>query len=194
MSNLDFATFAQAIARNLESWTWEEPKNKSVKDSWQFLAGPKGAKLNLHYDKYGGRIGIHGEYPRSGGTIYPWNDRDRPEAITVSARREPFAIAKDIERRYLPAYLAAYRRGLEMFQRAKADEQGRKDLAARLAQLCGECLCASSCEFSTDKADSFRLHVRVDDPDRAAVTIKGLSAQQAEAVLKFLLVQVTPAA
>jgi hypothetical protein len=194
MENLDFATLAKKIAGHLEGWTWEEPKNEGVDDSWQVLAGPDGAKLNLRYDKYRCRIAIHGGYPKSGGTIYPWHDKDRPNDITVSAQREPLAIAKDIERRYLQAYLAAYCKGLEMLNTARAHEQAKKDLAARLAKLCGEPLRTSGLEFSQYQADCFHLEVRVDDPDRVRVTIDGLHAQQAEAVLKFLLQQAKPSA
>jgi hypothetical protein len=191
MENLDFATFAQQIACNLEGWTWEESKNEHV-DDWQLLAGPDGAKLHLRYDKYGGRVAIHGEYPRSGGTIYPWHDKDRPNDITVSAQREPRAIARDIVRRFLQEYLVAYRKGLELLNTARAHEQAKKDLAARLAKLCGKPLHASGYEFSQYHADCFHLEVRVDDPDRVRVTIDGLHAQQADAVLTFLLQQAKP--
>jgi hypothetical protein len=189
MENLNFATLAQKIACNLEGWTWEEPKNEADRDSRQLLVGPAGARLHLRYDKYGGRIAIHGEYPRDGGTIYPWNDKDRPSAITVSAQREPNAIARDIERRYLPAYLAAYRNGVELLNKARAHDQTKKDLAARLAKLCGECLHASGLEFSQYRDDCFHLQVRIEHPDCVRLTIDDLHAELAEAVLKFLLQQ-----
>jgi hypothetical protein len=191
MENLDFTTLAQQIASHLEGWTWDEPKNEHM-DDWQVLAGPDGAKLHLRFDKYGGRIAIHGEYPRSGGTIYPWRDKDRPNDITVSAQREPRVIARDIERRFLQAYLAAYRKGLEMLNTANAHEQAKKDLAARLAKLCGEPLRTNGLEFSRYQADCFHLEVRVDNPDRVRMTIDGLDGQQAEAVLMFLLQQAKP--
>jgi hypothetical protein len=193
MENLDFATLAQQFASHLESWTWEEPKNEDM-DDWQVLAGPDGAKLHLRFDKYGGRIAILGEYPRSGGTIYPWRDKDRPNDITVSAQREPRVIARDIERRFLQAYLAAYRKGKEMLNTANAHEQAKQDLAVRLAKLRGEPLRKSGLEFSRYQADCFHLEVRVDDPGRVRVTIDGLHAQQAEAVLMFLLQQAKPSA
>jgi hypothetical protein len=192
MENLDFATLAQQIACNLEGWTWEVPKNDDVRDAWQLLAGPDGAKLHLRYDKYGGRIAIHGEYPRSGGTIYPWRDKDRPNDITVSAQREPRAIARDIQRRFLQEYLVAYRKGLELLNTARAQEQAKKDLAARLAKLCGEPLRTNGLEFSRYQADCFHLEVRVDNPGRVRATIDCLDGEQAEAVLKFLLQQAKP--
>jgi hypothetical protein len=81
---------------------------------------------------------------------------------------------------------------LELLNQANAHEQAKKDLAARLAKLCGEPLHASGYEFTQYHADCFHLEVRVDDPDRVRITIDGLHAQQAEAVLKFLLQQAKP--
>jgi hypothetical protein len=192
MENLDFATFARLIACNLEGWTWEEPKNEADRNYRQLLAGPDGARLQLRCDKYSGRIAVHGEYPREGGTIYPWSDKERPNAITVSAQREPLAIAKDIERRYLPAYLAAYRKGMELLNKARAHDQAKKDLATRLAKLCGESLHASGLEFSQYRDDCFHLQVRVEHPDCVRLTIDDLRAELAEAVLKFLLQHAKP--
>jgi predicted RecB family endonuclease len=132
------------------------------------------------------------ENPRDGGTIYPWNDKDRPSAITVSAQREPSAIARDIERRYLQAYLAAFRMGVELLNKARALEQAKKDLATRLAKLCGESLLVSGLEFSQYRDDYFHLQVRVEHPDCVRLTIDDLHAELAEAVLQFLLQQATP--
>jgi predicted RecB family endonuclease len=132
------------------------------------------------------------ENPRDGGTIYPWNDKDRPSAITVSAQREPLAIARDIERRYLQAYLAAFRMGVELLNKARAHEQAKKDLATRLAKLCGESLHASGLEFSQYRDDCFHLQVRVDHPDCVRLTINDLHGELAEAVLQFVLQQATP--
>jgi len=191
MENLEFATLTQQIASHLEGWTWDEPKNEHV-DDWQLLAGPDGAKLHLRYDKYGGRIAINGEYPRSGGTIYPWHDKDRPNDITVSAQREPRAIARDIERRYLQEYLVAYCKGLELLSTARVHEQAKKDLATKQAKLCGESLHASGLEFSQYRDDCFHLQVRVEHPDCVRLTIDDLHAELAEAVVKFLLQQARP--
>jgi hypothetical protein len=188
MENLDFETLAQQIASHLDGWTWDEPNNEHM-DDWQVLAGPDGAKLHLHFDKYGGRMAIHGEYPRSGGTIYPWRDKDRPNDITVSSQREP---RRDIQRRFLQAYLAAYRKGLELLNQAKAHEQAKKDLATKLANLCGESLHASGFEFSQYRDDCFHLDVRVEHPDCVRLTIDDLHGELAEAVLKFLLQQAKP--
>jgi hypothetical protein len=99
---------------------------------------------------------------------------------------------RDIERRFLQAYLAAYCKGLELLNQANAHEHAKKDLAARLAKLCGQPLRTNGLEFSRYQADCFHLEVRVDDPDRVRVTIDGLHAQQAEPVLKFLLQQAKP--
>jgi hypothetical protein len=187
MDNLNLATLAQLIARNLEGWTWEEPVNQNIRDSWQLLAGPGGAKLHLHYDQRTNRLSVGGEYPRDGGTIYPWNEKDRPDGISVSAQREPRAIAKDIERRYLPAFLVAFRKGVEMFAKARANEHGKKEFVEKLARLCGTGQLSNKFAFTHYLNSPLRFELRVEGPDGVRVQIDGLNSQQAQALLKFLL-------
>jgi hypothetical protein len=187
MENSDFATFSRRIADHLPGWNWQQHDKVYFQDSLQMLAGSEGAKIDLHFDKQHGRICIGGVYPIDGNGVYPGNDKDRPTDITVSARREPIAIAREIQRRFLPAYLAAYRKGLEQFTKAKACEQRRKDLANKLATLCGGGQHLRGFEFSHFGAKSFSFEVRVDGPDLVQVTINSLPAQKAEEVLKVLL-------
>jgi hypothetical protein len=187
MDHVNLGTLAQRIARNLEGWTREQPPNENVRNSWQLLAGPGGAKLHLRYDKP--RLWIGGVYPRDGGAIYPSDDKERPAEITVSAQREPRAIAREIERRFLPAYLVAYRRGLEMLDKARAYQQSKKDLAVKLAQLCDVDLHSNGYTFSCRTDEASWLDVQVDGPDRVQVKVGGLDAQNAEALLRFLVAQ-----
>jgi hypothetical protein len=165
------------------------PVSKEFRACWQLLSGPDGAQLHLRLDQRHGRLCVSGVYPRDGGAIFPWHDKDRPNAIRISAQREPRTIAKDIERRYLPAYLSAYRKGLEMFTKARADEKANRDLAAKLARLSGVDLHASGHGFTCHGEDYGWCDVQVDHPDRVQVKIRGLNAPKAEALLTFLLSQ-----
>ena len=187
MEKMNLATLAQLIAQNLEGWTWEQHDKAPMQDSWQMLAGPDGAKIDLHFEKNHSRISIGGLYPHDGNGIYPWNASDRPADITVSANREPSNIAREIKRRFLPAYLAAYRKGLELFTKTSAREQTKKELALKLAQLCGEDQHLRGLEFSHYGSESFSFVVRVDGHNLVQLTIHSLPAQKAECVLRLLI-------
>jgi hypothetical protein len=187
MENFDLAIITQMIADHLQGWSWERHDKVYLQDSLQVLVGPDGAKLDLHYDKRHSRLSIGGVYPFDGNSVYPWNDKDRPTDITVSASRQPSVIAREVERRFLPAYLAAYRKGLEQFTKAKAHKQSKEELALKLARLCGEDQRLRGFEFSHYGAESMWLGVRVDGPNLVKVSIESLPAQKAEEVLKVLL-------
>jgi hypothetical protein len=192
LEKLNLTDLAQKIARYLDGWTWKKPCREESQRYWQTLAGPDGAQLHLGYDDHRGRLEIGGVYPRDGSSIYPWNDQDRPGDITISARRDPQAIAKDIQRRFLPAYLAAYLKGLEMLHKAKAYQDAKKELAARLAALCGADLDRNGVEFTKYHLDSFGVQVRVDSPDQVLITIAGLQAHEAATILTFVRSHAVP--
>jgi hypothetical protein len=103
MTDIEFAALAQGIARELgklrgETWTagpgWHSTQRK--------LCGPDEAELFISTDSWRargkGRITAHGSYPTT-------NLRVHPEEITVAETRGAEAVAKEISRRLLPAYL-----------------------------------------------------------------------------------------
>jgi hypothetical protein len=186
MEEWNLGLFAQMIARKLAGWTWGGPRSEDWKDTWHILDGPEGARLNLRHDPYHGRLRIGGHYVRDRGALLP-HQEDRPKDITVSSKREPSAVAREIERRFLPAYLTAYRQGVQELSNARAFEQGRDNLATKLAKLCGDEQHRRGFLFSHFSTSSYSIAVRVDGPDRVQVAIDCLTAQKAEEVLKLLV-------
>lgn len=144
---MNLQTLAQMVANCLSKlttpdvWEYVQPEGENATDKWHLelwakIAGPNGATITLHLDSHKKRIVVSGDYPRSNGNIYPY--RDRPDSITVSQDREPAAIAKDIHRRYLSAYLEAYNRGKEQFDAHNNHEAGTDALVVRMCQHIGK--------------------------------------------------------
>jgi hypothetical protein len=71
-----------------------------------WMTGPNGEKIYFGNREKVGTLHIYGEYPRDkrGQDCVPYS-ANRP-SVNVSLSRSPEAIAKDIQRRFLPDYVA----------------------------------------------------------------------------------------
>jgi hypothetical protein len=102
---------AQAIAPHLgEPWKFKEPGERSY---WGEIEGAGGMELSISLRGYGAQAGkatISGHYRTRDAEGNHYSDRDAPPPIHVDSKRDPAAIAKDIARRLLPAYVAAFAR------------------------------------------------------------------------------------
>lgn len=106
--------FAKDVAAHLPGWEAVEsaepyPGGEII---WGKIKGPDG--MSISFRKDGERVEVNGDYPRLDGSLLPW--RNRPATISVGLGRDGKSVAKDIERRYLPAYEEAYRRGKKEYE------------------------------------------------------------------------------
>jgi hypothetical protein len=62
---------------------------------------------------------------------------DKPEHITIARNRPPEKIAADIQRRFLPWYLAAYAEMMERVEQHNTSRNSQQEIAMELADLLG---------------------------------------------------------
>jgi hypothetical protein len=119
-----------AVARYLEPWT---PKNDRQPERAAMLVHPDVPDAYLYFQTFGNRrIEVRGGFPRD---FYPLPER-RPR-ITVSADREPVSIARDVARRFLPAYIPLFQE-MEAQAAAYAHRNAQRNEALEtLAQALG---------------------------------------------------------
>lgn len=70
---------------------------------------------STYHDSKRTRISIYGVWPRSATqacTLFP-DSKDRPGSISVARTKTPAQIAKDINSRFIPGFLTAFKRGIE---------------------------------------------------------------------------------
>lgn len=180
----DIQSIAKQVAQQL-GWQYQQPKDTT--DTWQikawaYLSGPDNARLCLHVDTWKKRISVSGDY--AGGMMA--HAKDRPDTVTVSAERCPNAIAKDIQRRYLPAYLEAYARSVDINNKHVAHEKGCAALAIRLGKVCGE-VPRSNNTIHYYQNDAPYFEARVDSPNSVKLDISNLSPELAEVIIKLVL-------
>lgn len=121
---------AQGIGLML-GWQYKQPApNESQR--WATLVGPDGASISVSQVwNQKGRLQISCHFP--GGN---WGAEKRP-IISVSISKRPEDIARDIERRLLPAYLPLYQKAVERLRAEEEREAADLALAARLAAILG---------------------------------------------------------
>ncbi len=120
---------ARAVAAQLDGFQ-VQTDNEIGHAVW--LGHPDGRRLFVrrpwnHHD----RVEISGHYPHSDYYFGPGEHIK----ITVAIAREPAAIAKEITRRLLPAYVQVLAKVQAHLARQAADDTRRAQLAARLARL-----------------------------------------------------------
>jgi hypothetical protein len=179
---------APAIARAL-GWRLASPKPE--RGAWVEMHDPKEATLvvsmGARYPDAGrGRIVIHGllkmqtkdgRHPSSHGIDNP--------TITVAVNRRPEEIAREIERRCLPAYLVACAAMAERIAEADADHGRFTAIVKRLGNVCGATLGQDGHLHLPNTLSRYgRLSVNADG---GAVSIDGsFDPEQAETMLAAL--------
>lgn len=128
----DLKQFALAVAEHLPGWEFDA---EYWRDSHQHFArlvsaAIPGARVYVQCTR--GRAEISGGYPEG---FHPRTE-EAPR-ITVSMEREAKAVARDIERRLLGAYLEKFNAAMETaYQVAQAQARAR-DIAEELAAILG---------------------------------------------------------
>ncbi len=103
---------------------------------------PDGRVFSLNSTWSGaGKLHISGYYPKDGDAYRAPRDwgvvayNEEAPSVNVSATREPVAIARDIVRRFLPAYTEIYRACIAKQQQQNAYRTNVNNTAAQLAAL-----------------------------------------------------------
>jgi len=112
----------------------------------QYISGPNEAELSIRIETYGsrkGRVEVHGNFHigrnREFIDVREWNGSERaklPE-ISVSGERGAQAIAKEIKRRFLPAYLPLLAKAIARRDEANTYEDKTRANLAMLAEIVG---------------------------------------------------------
>lgn len=103
-----FATWAAAVAAALGG-SLDKPRHPENSSYWQTVRLPDGLTFDLHLLGYESRVAVSGNWPKDGnGQSVTPRDAIRYDTVAakiyVGAERAPAAAAKDIARRFLPAY------------------------------------------------------------------------------------------
>jgi hypothetical protein len=189
-------SLVQMVAYKLGvGWSWVEPSTsdrmwKEYPNEHGKIAGPEGASLDISYDSRKKRLHISGNWPRDEkGNLYP--SRERPDSIYCGSEREPVAIGKDILRRYLPAYMETYKRGLELLKQHQNFESGKTALLAKVAEVIGVTPSnhrENHLHYYPSGGEGGYFEVRVDAPDSVEIHIRSLPADKAIKVCKLLVI------
>jgi len=129
-NHLDMHLLVQRIAPYLPDWVPDGEGNDLI----GVLRRPDGAVIYLRatrpYNK-NSRVHVFGDYPIEG----LWRNTD--PTITVSPKRAPQDIARDIEMRFLPAYDKLYIERLAEAETERRRLQDKTETTQRLANLLG---------------------------------------------------------
>lgn len=157
------------------------------------LEGEEG--LYVSYDPYKNRFCISGKWPGSktpnDGTCFTPSCLPSP-SITVDAEKSDEQIARDITRRFLPAYREVLAKCIERRDAHDAYIRKVNGLAAELAEILGT---SNGGRYHNDR-DPVRRNVRLPDnvgygeieagTDSATFTIRALPADKARKLAAFL--------
>lgn len=166
-------------------------RNPEFAGGWQVIRLPDGLTFSLHLNGYESRVSVSGDWPKDGNnqTVTPRDAiRYDTEAanIHVGAERDPAAAAKDIARRFLPAYREQYAACLERVAGRNEYQRTVEANAKRIAEVLG--IGASDIKIEGGEARLWPhregLHsVRVSSDVRFELS---LSVEKAEQVLRLL--------
>jgi hypothetical protein len=122
---LDAITTALGFEASVTKRAAEEPGVWAM--AWQHVALPEGSiSLHYHEDRKGDYVEVSGDWPRDhAGTMVQGRDAEHGATtprINASVAKRPDAIARDIRRRFLPAFAPLYAKALAVVQARNAYE------------------------------------------------------------------------
>lgn len=181
-----FPGFVDEVAEHLPGEWTRTPVEGRCQDV-QHITREDGLKLSLFLPLYRamGRIEISGCLPgRANGAMLSRYQAKRAKDITCAQKREPKAIARDIEVRLLEAAEAAHKAGLNAAKRLDEAAERRMAVHRHIAGLFGQSAGDNgrseyghfegiTCKVTTPQ--SFEISVRATDPEEATRILAGLS-------------------
>ncbi len=178
---------AAQIARHLTGWSYDPKASIDTDGGQKWFAvltadDRSGAALHVQID-HKGRAKVDGCIPyhtKDGKLVYYRDDvRKARTSIGVDALRPPETIAREVERRLLPCYLATYRRALEVVHENEDHTAGMEALAHRIAAAMqttaregnGSGWCAYDTFPSGEGYDNPDMRTRVDSPSSVRIEL-----------------------
>ena len=188
---------ARGIASRLDGWSLREPS-----EDWGgcmlVLAGPSAQTLELIWCNGRERAEVRGVFPKlpGGRDAYVRHEDEKRSRIGVSLTRPPEALARDIQRRLLPAYRQVFERVSRQVQQAHASHEDAESLLAELVTICGkkpqtdsqrrrheivfrDITGSAQVTGSTESRPEGSVYLRLDLPGPVAVEVLRLVAEQA---------------
>ncbi len=180
-------SIAPGVAKALGGWrVHSDPDNRMMVELHHPTAAGLSLVLSAHYpNAHKGRIAVSGRLPTQTchGEGVTSHGIDKAE-ITVAAGRDADAIAKEISRRCLPAYVAAVAAMRARIAEAETEREQLTGLASRLAAICDAEVDRDGSRFRLpDAIGSMGQVVSRGDSVRFEAT---LTPEQAEAALRAL--------
>ncbi|MBN1179931.1 MAG: hypothetical protein JXD18_12020 [Anaerolineae bacterium] len=179
------------IAQELEAFLpgWSLSWDPGERPRFALFEGPDGAGFYVELDRRTNpaRLAVHGRYPAP----YCPDPARRPR-ITVGSARPVEAIAANVQRRFLPAYLALYAQLRERRQRAeeleRRDAAIRADLAAILGERVGDDGVIRYSNSGGKPVGSRYIYGRIDvSGEEVRLDLSGVPVETARAVCRLLV-------
>ena len=130
---------ARGIASHLDGWSLHEPS-----EEWGgcmlVLEGPSAQTLQVIWCNGRERGEVRGVFPKlpGGRDVYVRHEDEKRCRIGVSLTRPPEALARDIQRRLLPAYSQVFERVSRQVQQAYTSHDAAERLLAELVDIGGK--------------------------------------------------------
>lgn len=186
----------KAVAALLPGFSYHVPENGHR----PHLAGPDGMKIFISTGQENGKLHVHGSWPNRDGDAYmsprswgavPYNAGSGECSINVGEERGPEAIARDIQRRFLPTYTATYAACLQK----KAEHDEYRDKLYQQALLIAKAAGLPRPERLDSNSD-YRLHLDTAKHgcygdvtvynDSMNLKLSGVSVKKTERILAIL--------
>lgn len=182
---------AQGIAAALPGWS-VKPLEEYDRRRW--LTHETGAEFGFAILWNKPRIEVYGCYPlakyRKNGQArhyYPLSGMDMPN-ITCAIKRGPEAIAKDIERRFLPRFLELHELALEHVAKREQEQDNKEATMKRLADVLGV-QTGARLNTNVGKNEGYSAWVTIESAGEASVNMKisSLNVELAVQVCRLLI-------
>ncbi len=128
----DIQAFAVKVAVELPGWQFDAAQQPEYRAALLVDPAIPGAAIHFHAIYSSKRVAISGSYPDGFGPY-----RDERLSITVNMGRDPKVIARDIQRRFLDAYLQKFTEAQDQAYRAATAQAKAHDVADELALALG---------------------------------------------------------
>lgn len=129
---------ARGIADHLDDWSFRQPPEDW--DGWTaVLEGPYGMALHLRWSSRNEPGTIEGAFPKLPGERDPHLTQEDKNRCRIGATltRPPQVLARDIERRLLPAYKEVFARVSPQVEEAHESHQWAEGLIEEIVSICG---------------------------------------------------------
>jgi hypothetical protein len=166
------------ILKHLEGWTLDP---KYADHCWcAVLIDNIGRGIHVNATQAKGRLCLSGMWPTD--SDHQQHRPDKPLHITIARNRPPEKIATEIERRFLPWYLAAYAEQLKRAEAQNAARTRQQEITVELAALLGSDACRRM-QSNPNQVYANGVTVEVHGNGEVSIQLRYKSVKVAKAVL-----------